>query len=64
VTSNKYGEAKIRLAVGMNNETAGRSIYKNPFHLRVTMAEDALEYEVGTDKLYRLTCRFDLDEFK
>jgi hypothetical protein len=64
VTSNKYGEAKIRFAVGMNNETAGRSIYKNPFHLRVTMAEDALEYEVGTDKLYRLTCRFDLDEFK
>ena len=64
VTSNKYGEAKIRIAVGMPTERAGRSIYKNPLHVRVTMAEDALEYEVGTDKLYRLTCRFDLDEFK
>ena len=64
VTSNKYGEAKIRLAIGMSDERAGRSIYKNPFHLRVTMSEDSLEYQVGTDKLYRLTCRFDLDEFK
>ena len=64
VTSNKYGEAKIRFAVGMNITAAGKSFYKNPFSLRVTMSEDALEYEVGTDGLYRFTCRFDLDEFK
>ena len=64
VTSNKYGEAKIRFAVGIAEESAGRSFYKNPFSLRVTMSEDALEYEVGTDGLYRFTCRFDLDEFK
>ena len=75
VTTNKFGEAKIRLAMGSpavlkGSATSGNasqdrsSVFKNPFHLVVTLAEDSFEYERGTDNLYRFTCRFELDDFK
>ena len=75
VTTNKFGEAKIRLAMGSptllkGSATSGNasqdrsSVFKNPFHLVVTLAEDSFEYEKGTDGLYRFTCRFELDNFK
>ncbi len=75
VTTNKFGEAKIRVAMGSPNLLRGSatsgdqskdssSVFKNPFHLVVTLAEDSFEYEKGTDGLYRFTCRFDLDNFK
>ena len=75
VTTNKFGEAKIRLAMGSptvlkGSATSGNasqdrsSVFKNPFHLVVTLAEDSFEYERGTDNLYRFTCRFELDNFK
>ena len=75
VTTNKFGEAKIRLAMGSPSNLKGSassgdqskdssSIFKNPFHLVVTLAEDSFEYEKGTDGLYRFTCRFELDNFK
>lgn len=65
VDSNIYGEAKFRIAHGSNTVLDGYdTIYKNPSHLVVTLAEDNLEYTIGTDGLYRMTCMFDLDEFK
>ena len=65
VDSNIYGEAKFRIAHGSNTTLyAYDTIYKNPLHLIVTLAEDNLEYTIGTDGLYRMTCMFDLDEFK
>jgi len=65
VASNIYGEAKFRIAHGSNTALDGYdTIYKNPLHLVVTLAEDNLEYTIGTDGLYRMTCMFDLDEFK
>ena len=65
VDSNKYGEAKIRLTYPLTvAQGTGNQLYKNPFHIVVTLADDEFEYNVGTDGLYRFTCRFDFDEFK
>ena len=65
VASNIYGEARFRIAHGSNTTLNGYSeVYKNPLHIIVTLSEDELEYTIGTDGLYRMTCRFDLDEFK
>ena len=63
--SNIFGEAKIRLPLGARQAIASaESLNKNPFHVVVTLAEDDLEYTIGTDGLYRLTVTFDFDEFK
>ena len=63
--SNIFGEAKIRLPLGARQALASaESLNKNPFHVVVTLAEDDLEYTIGTDGLYRLTVTFDFDEFK
>jgi len=66
VDSNIYGEAKNRLPYGTRTgRTAGTSIlYKNPAWVVVTLADGDFEYNVGTDSLYRLTVRFDFDEWK
>ena len=63
--SNIFGEAKIRLPLGARQALASaESLNKNPFHVVVTLAEDDLEYTIGTDGLYRLTVTFDFDEWK
>jgi hypothetical protein len=63
--SNIFGEAKFRTAVAARNgHTAGSSVYKNPAHAIVTLAEDTLEYNIGMDQLYTFTVRFDFDEWK
>ena len=65
VDSNKYGEAKIRIPYGLH-ETKGAGTFglKRPFWAVVTLADDDIEYNIGTDGLYRLTVRFDFDEWK
>ena len=63
--SNIFGEAKIRIPLGSRKAIAvGESLNKNPFHVVVTLAEDDLEFTIGTDGLYRLSVVFDFDEFK
>lgn len=63
--SNVFGEAKFRMAVGARNGySIGSNIYKQPTHAIVTLAEDTLEYSIGTDQLYRFSVRFDFDEWK
>lgn len=65
VDSNVYGEAKFRIPYGARIvRSTGSELYKKPSHVIVTLAEDEFEYNVGTDGLYRFTCRFDFDEFK
>lgn len=65
ITSNKYGEAKIRFPYGFTKaRDADVSLYKNPSHVVVTLAEDSFEYTLGADGFYRVSFRFDFDEFK
>ena len=63
--SNIFGEAKIRIPLGSRKAIASaETLNKNPFHVVVTLAEDDLEYNLGTDGLYRLSVTFDFDEWK
>lgn len=63
--SNVFGEIKFRMAVGSKFDHAtGVPLYKNPAHAIVTIAEDTLEYSIGTDQLYRFSVRFDWDQWK
>jgi hypothetical protein len=65
VDSNVFGEARIRLTYAHNvTRGAGESVFRNPFHVIVTLAENELEYTVGTDMLYRFSVMFDFDEWK
>ena len=65
VASNIYGEAKIRLPYGVRTaSSASTTLFKQISHVIVSLSDDAFEYTVGTDGLYRLTVGFDLDEFK
>jgi len=63
--SNVFGEIKFRMAVGSKFDyPAGGRLHKNPAHAIVTIAEDTLEYTIGTDQLYRFSVRFDWDQWK
>ena len=66
IDSNRYGEARIRIPYGVRSGAAGsgQQLYFDPTHIIVTLAEDAFEFELGADGLYRITVRFDFDEFK
>jgi hypothetical protein len=64
VNANAFGEAKIRTAYPFNTSTAGNPVYKNPYHVIVTLADDDFVYTVGTDGLYRMSVKFTLDEWK
>jgi len=65
VDSNIYGEAKFRLAYPITSTlTPGKLAQKNPYHVVVTLSEDAFEYQVSTEDYYFLTVTFDLDEWK
>jgi hypothetical protein len=68
VDSNRYGEARIRIPYGIRTKASdmgsGKQIYFDPSHVIVTLADDEFEYDLGVDGLYRVTVRFDFDEFK
>ena len=65
VDANIFGEAKFRIPYGARiAQSVGDKIFKSPSHIVVTLADDEFEYNVGTDSLYRFSCRFDFDEFK
>ena len=64
-TSNKFGEVKARIAYGPREAKDGDTLmYRNPSHVVVTLGEDSYEYDIGTDGFYRVSFRFDFDEFK
>ena len=65
VSSNAFGEARVRLAypVAETLET-GAQAYLKPTHLIVTLADDAFEYDIDSAQHYRVSVKFDLDEFK
>ena len=64
-TSNKFGEVKARVAYGPREAKDGDTLmYRNPSHVVVTLGEDSYEYDIGTDGFYRVSFRFDFDEFK
>jgi len=63
--ANVFGEVKFRTnQAARYNYAVGGSLYKNPQHVIVTLAEDTLEYSIGTDQLYRFSVRFDWDQWK
>ena len=66
IDSNVFGEAKIRLPYGVRvaSNAGETTLFKNISHVIVSLSDDQFEYSVGTDGLYRVTVRFDFDEFK
>ena len=64
-TSNKYGEVKARVAYGPRKSIDGDTkFFRQPSHVVVTLGDDSYEYDIGTDGFYRVSFRFDFDEFK
>ena len=65
VDSNRYGEARIRIPYGLRRAVgSGEKVFFDPSHVIVTLADDEFEFTKDADGLYRLTVRFDFDEFK
>ena len=65
VDANIYGEAKVRLAYPTNSvDSSGIDMFKNPFNILCTLAEDSFEYQISTEGYYYLTCKLDFDENK
>lgn len=64
VTANAFGEAKIRTAYPITAKSAGSQVFKDPYHVIVTLSSDDFVYSVGTDGLYRMSVTFTLDEWK
>ena len=63
--ANEYGEVKVRFAYPITRAyDTGKTCFKNPAHIHVTLAADEFEYTIGTNGYYYLTCKFDLDEYK
>ena len=64
-TSNKFGEVKARVAYGPRKSIDGDTrFFRNPTHVVVTLGEDSYEFTKGADGFYRVSFRFDFDEFK
>ena len=64
-TSNKFGEVKVRVAYGPRKSIDGDTrFFRNPTHVVVTLGEDSYEFTKGADGFYRVSFRFDFDEFK
>ena len=64
-TSNKFGEVKVRVAYGPRKSIDGDTrFHRNPTHVVVTLGEDSYEFTKGADGFYRVSFRFDFDEFK
>tara|TARA_X000001382_G_scaffold22207_2_gene13499 strand:- start:2985 stop:6389 length:3405 start_codon:yes stop_codon:yes gene_type:complete len=65
VTSNVYGEAKIRMPWPVRQPmSAGQKIYKHPSHAVVSLADDNFNYSVDQNNYYYVTVMFDLDRWK
>jgi hypothetical protein len=65
VDSNRYGEARIRIPYGLRRAVGnGEKVFFDPSHVIVTLADDQFEFTREVDGLYRITVRFDFDEFK
>ena len=65
VTSNVYGEAKIRMPWPVRKaQSVGQKIYKHPSHAVVTLADDNFNYSVDQNNYYYVTVMFDLDNWK
>ena len=65
VTSNVYGEAKIRMPWPVRQAmSAGQKIYKHPSHAVVSLADDNFNYSVDQNNYYYVTVMFDLDKWK
>ena len=63
--ANEYGEVKVRFAYPITRAyDTGKTCFKNPAHIHVTLAADEFEYTIGTNGYYYLVCKFDLDEYK
>ena len=63
--ANVFGEAKVRIAYPVRTaQTAGNYWNTAPDYVIVTLNESEFEYSVGTDGLYNVSVRFELDEWK
>jgi len=63
--ANQYGEVKVRFAYPITTAfSTGKTCFKNPAHVHVTLASDNFDYTIGTNGYYYLVCKFDLDEYK
>jgi len=64
VDANVYGEAEIRFAYGTRYDIAnGYRVYKNPYHLIVTLDSDEFQYSVDTFGKYNVTVEFELGSY-
>ena len=64
VDANVYGEAKIRIAYGGAYDIAnGFKVYKNPYHLIVTLDSDEFQYTVDTFGKYNVTATFETGSY-
>jgi hypothetical protein len=63
--ANAYGEAKVRVPYPLRGgQPAGQFIYKNPYHVVVTLADDNFTYSVDQNGYYYVSVAFDLDGWK
>jgi hypothetical protein len=64
VDANVYGEAKIRVAYGSAYDIANSyKVYKNPYHLIVTLDSDEFQYTVDTFGKYNVTATFETGSY-
>ncbi len=64
VDANIYGEAKVKFNIPLSVALAkGSIIFQDPFHVIVTLDNEAFEYDKGTDGLYRVRVTFRAAQF-
>ena len=64
VDANVFGEARVRLGTPLNNIGAFRRVYRDPYHIIVTLDDDGFTYTRGLDGYYRVSCTFKADQFR
>tara|TARA_R110000744_G_scaffold147999_1_gene261053 strand:+ start:2089 stop:5631 length:3543 start_codon:yes stop_codon:yes gene_type:complete len=63
--ANVYGEAKIRTPWPFRSaQSAGQTVYKDPYHAVVTLADDNFTWSVDVNNYYYVSVSFDLDSWK
>jgi hypothetical protein len=63
--ANAFGEIKIRTPMPFRDpKSAGSKMYKNPYHVVVTLNSDDFSYRVDTNGYYYVSVAFDLDQWK
>ena len=64
VDANVYGEAKIRVAYGTPlNQAIGDFVFKDPYHIIVSLDSDEFQYTVDTFGLYNVTVTFETGSY-